>query len=128
MSFIIGALKVVFVLGFLIIIHEGGHFLIAKLCKIKVNEFSVGFGKEIISKKKAETKYTLRLIPLGGYVNLLGEEEVSEEEGSYSSASILKRFTILIAGATINIIFGIIVFFILASIVNNSFNLGLIVT
>ena len=128
MSFIIGALKVVFVLGFLIIIHEGGHFLIAKLCKIKVNEFSVGFGKEIISKKKAETKYTLRLIPLGGYVNLLGEEEVSEEEGSYSSASILKRFTILIAGATINIIFGIIVFFILASIVNNSLKLGLIVT
>ena len=128
MSFIIGALKVIFVLGFLIIIHEGGHFLIAKLCKIKVNEFSVGFGKEIISKKKKETKYTLRLIPLGGYVNLLGEEEASNEEGSYSNAPIIKRFAILIAGAAVNIVFGIIVFFILASIVNNSMKSGIIVT
>lgn len=128
MSFIIGALKVIFVLGFLVIIHEGGHFLVAKLCKIKVNEFSVGFGKEIISKKKKETKYTLRLVPLGGYVNLLGEEEASDEEGSYSNAPIIKRFAILIAGATVNIIFGIIVFFILASIVNQSVKLGAMVT
>ena len=96
MSFLIGALKVIFVLGFLVVIHEGGHFIVAKLCKIKVNEFSVGFGKEIISKKKKETKYTLWCIPLGGYVNMLGEEESSNEEGSYSNASILKRFLILI--------------------------------
>lgn len=128
MNFIIGALKVIFVLGFLVVIHEGGHFLIAKLCKIKVNEFSVGFGKEIISKNKKETKYTLRLIPLGGYVNLLGEDESSNEEGSYSNAPIIKRFAILIAGATVNIIFGIIVFFILASIVNQSVKLGAVVT
>ena len=128
MNFIIGALKVIFVLGFLIIIHEGGHFLIAKLCKIKVNEFSIGFGKEIISKKKKETKYTLRLIPLGGYVNLLGEEESSDEDGSYSKAPIIKRFAILIAGAAVNIIFGIIVFFILASTVNKSIKLGAMVT
>ena len=110
------------------IIHEGAHFIVAKLCRIKVNEFSVGFGKEIFSKKRNETKYTLRLIPLGGYVNLLGEEESSNEEGSFSNASKLKRFLILIAGATINILFGIIVFFILASIVNNSLKSGLIVT
>ena len=128
MNFIIGALKIIFVLGFLIIIHEGAHFIVAKLCRIKVNEFSVGFGKEIFSKKRNETKYTLRLIPLGGYVNLLGEEESSNEEGSFSNASKLKRFLILIAGATINILFGIIVFFILASIVNNSLKSGLIVT
>ena len=128
MSFIIGALKVIFVLGFLIIIHEGGHFFVAKLCKIKVNEFAVGFGKELFSTKKKETKYTLRLIPLGGYVNLLGEEESSDEEGSYSNAPIIKRFAILIAGVAVNIIFGIIVFFILASIVNSSIKLGAIVT
>ena len=128
MSFLIGALKVIFVLGFLVVIHEGGHFIVAKLCKIKVNEFSVGFGKEIISKKKKETKYTLRCIPLGGYVNMLGEEESSNEEGSYSNASILKRFLILIAGATVNIVFGVLVFFILASIVNKSIKLGFTVT
>ena len=96
MSFIIGALKIIFVLGFLIIIHEGAHFIVAKLCRIKVNEFSVGFGKEIFSKKRNETKYTLRLIPLGGYVNLLGEEESSNEEGSFSNASKLKRLKIWI--------------------------------
>ena len=128
MNFIIGALKIIFVLGFLIIIHEGAHFIVAKLCKIKVNEFSIGFGKEIFSKKKNETKYTLRLIPLGGYVNLLGEEEAVDEVGSFSSASKLKRFLILVAGATVNILFGIIVFLILATIVNNSFKSGLIVT
>ena len=128
MSFIIGALKIIFVLGFIVIIHEGGHFVIAKLCKVKVNEFSVGFGKKIISKNKNGTQYTLRCIPLGGYVNMLGEEEFSEEEGSYSKAPILKRFLILIAGATVNMIFGILVFFILASIVNNNIHIGLEVT
>lgn len=128
MSFIISALKIIFVLGFLVIIHEGAHFIVAKLCRIKVNEFSIGFGKEIFSKKKNETKYTIRLIPLGGYVNLLGEEDAIDEVGSFSNASKLKRFFILIAGAIINILFGIIVFFILATIVNNSFESGFVVT
>ena len=128
MSFIISALKIIFVLGFLVIIHEGAHFIVAKLCRIKVNEFSIGFGKEIFSKKKNETKYTIRLIPLGGYVNLLGEEDAIDEVGSFSNASKLKRFLILVAGAIINILFGIIVFFILATIVNNSFKSGFVVT
>lgn len=128
MSFIISALKIIFVLGFLVIIHEGAHFIVAKLCGIKVNEFSIGFGKEIFSKKKNETKYTIRLIPLGGYVNLLGEEDAIDEVGSFSNASKLKRFLILVAGAIINIVFGIVVFFILATIVNNSFESGFVVT
>jgi regulator of sigma E protease len=64
-SFLISAIKIIFLLGFLIFIHEGGHFFIAKLCKIKVNEFAIGFGPTIWSKKGKETKYALRLIPLG---------------------------------------------------------------
>lgn len=51
-------------IGILVIIHEGGHFAIAKLCKIKVNEFSIGFGKKLISKEFKGTKYSVRLIPL----------------------------------------------------------------
>ena len=59
-SFIMNAIKIIFLLGFLIIIHEGGHFLVAKLCKVKVKEFAIGFGKTICQKQGKETKYTLR--------------------------------------------------------------------
>lgn len=63
-SFIISAIKIIFLLGFLILIHEGGHFCIAKLCKVKVNEFAIGFGPTIWKKQGKETQYALRLIPL----------------------------------------------------------------
>ena len=71
MGVIITILKIIFLLGFLILIHEGGHFLVAKLCKIKVNEFAIGFGPKVWEKERKETKYTLRLIPLGGFVNII---------------------------------------------------------
>ena len=61
---IINILKIIFLLGFLIFIHEGGHFLVAKLCRVKVNEFAIGFGPKIASIKGKETLYVLRLIPL----------------------------------------------------------------
>ena len=64
MGFIITALKIIVILGFLVLIHEAGHFLVARLCKIKVNEFSIGFGPLIWSKQTEKTKYSLRAIPL----------------------------------------------------------------
>ena len=112
-GFLISAIKIIFLLGFLIFIHEGGHFLVAKLCKVKVNEFALGFGPTIWKRQGNETKYALRLIPLGGFVSMEGEEEASEEEGSFSKASIPKRIAIVLAGATVNIIFGLVVYFIL---------------
>lgn len=115
MSFIIGAIKVIFLLGFLIVIHEGGHFLVAKACKVKVKEFSIGFGPKLFSKQGKETKYTLRLIPFGGYVDMLGEAEREKAEGSFSEASIPKRLAIVVAGATVNIVFGVLVYFLLMS-------------
>ena len=127
-SIIIGAIKIIFLLAFLILIHELGHFLVAKKCKVKVKEFSIGFGKELWSKQGKETKYTIRLIPLGGYNNLLGEEEQIDEEGSFSNSPIWKRMAIVVAGAAVNIIFGLVVFFILACIVNKSILAGFIVT
>ena len=120
-NFIVNTIKIIFLLGFLIFIHEGGHFIVAKLCKVKVKEFAIGFGKIIWQKQGKETKYTLRMIPLGGFNNLLGEEEESNEEGSFSKASISKRLAIVIAGATVNILFGIIVYFILVSTVGIQF-------
>lgn len=128
MSFIIGALKIIVLLGFLILIHETGHFIVAKKCNVKVLEFSIGFGKQIWSKQGKETKYTLRMIPLGGFVNMLGEQEPSEEERSFNKASVWKRLSIVLAGAIVNIVFGLIVFWILASIYNKNIYHGLIVT
>lgn len=89
--------------------------LVAKLCKVKVNEFAIGFGPVIWKYQGKETRYALRAIPLGGFCNMEGEEERSEVSGSFSKASIPRRIAIVAAGATVNIIFGIIVYFILMS-------------
>ena len=113
-SFIINAIKIIFLLGLLVFIHEGGHFIIAKLCKVKVNEFAIGFGKTIWKKQGKETVYELKLIPLGGFVRMEGEEEKSSLAGSFSCASIPKRIAIVLAGGMVNIIFGLIVYFCLA--------------
>ena len=113
MTIIISALKIIFLLGFLITIHEAGHLIVAKLCKVKVNEFAIGFGPTIWKKQGKETKYAIRLIPLGGFCSMEGEEERSENQGSFSKASIPRRMAIVVAGATVNIIFGLIVYFIL---------------
>lgn len=121
MGFIFSALKIIFLLGFLILIHEGGHFLVAKFCKVKVNQFAIGFGPEIFSKRKGETKYAIRLIPLGGFVSMEGEEEASEKEGAFNKASIPKRIAIVAAGAAVNIVFGLLVYFILVLSIYGSF-------
>lgn len=118
MTIIISAIKIIFLLGFLILIHEAGHLLVAKWCKVRVNEFAIGFGPTIWKKQGKETKYALRLIPLGGFCSMEGEEERSEKQDSFSQASIPKRIAIVAAGAIVNIIFGLAVYFILMSTEN----------
>ena len=113
-------LKIIFILGFLIFIHEGGHFIVAKLCKIRVNEFAIGFGPVIFKKQGKETLFQLRLIPLGGFCNMEGEEERSEVEGSFSKASIPKRIEVVAAGGLVNIIFALLIYFTLMSCVGNN--------
>ncbi len=65
---------------FIVIIHEGGHFVAAKLMKIKVNEFAIGMGPKILSFKGKETRYSLRLFPIGGFCAMEGEDEASDSE------------------------------------------------
>lgn len=110
--FVVNVIKIIFLLGFLIFIHEGGHFLAAKLSKVTVNEFAIGFGPTIWKSKNTKTKYCLRLIPLGGFVSMEGEVEKSNKEGSFSNASILKRIVIVAAGGVVNIVFALVVYFI----------------
>ena len=121
---LINILKIIFLLGFLILIHEGGHFLVAKLCKVKVNEFAIGFGPCIWSKQGKETKYAIRLIPLGGFVSMEGETEESEVENSFTKASIPKRIAIVAAGGIVNIIFGLLTYFILIAIIYKDIGLA----
>ncbi len=118
-SFFINAFKIIFVLGFLVFIHEGGHFLVAKFFKVKVNEFSIGFGKKLWSKKKGETEYSLRAFPFGGFVSMLGEDERSEDERSFSKQKIWKRIAIVAAGGVVNIVFGLTVYFVLIAVIGN---------
>lgn len=110
-SLIISAIKIVILLGFLVTIHELGHFIVAKLCKVKVNEFAIGFGPVLLKKQGKETKYQLRLIPLGGFVSMEGEDERSNEKGAFNKVSIIKRIAIVAAGGLVNIFFAIIVYF-----------------
>ena len=120
MSFIIGAIKIIFVLGFLIFIHEGGHFLVAILSGVKVKEFSIGFGPKIFSKDTKHSKFSLRLIPFGGFVDMLGENERKDEKGSFSNAKIWKRILIVAAGAIVNIVFAIVLYFSLIGLTGNN--------
>ena len=112
---IIGFLKIAFLLGFLIFIHELGHFLVAKLFNVKIKQFAIGFGPTIWKKQGKETSYEIKAIPMGGFVNMLGEEEPVEDERAYNKKSIPKKICILLAGGIVNIIFGLIVCAIVAS-------------
>lgn len=116
MSFLINAIKIIFLLGFLIFIHEGGHFLAARFFKVKVEEFSIGFGPKIFTKKGEQTLYSIGCIPFGGYVKMTGETERSEEEGAFNKAKLWHRIVIVAAGAIVNIVFAVIVYFIISFI------------
>lgn len=99
--------------GVIITIHEFGHFIFAKLFGVKVNEFAIGMGPTIFKKQGKETKYALRLLPIGGFVSMEGEEEESEDSRAFCNQKTWKRMIIIAAGATFNIILGIIVCFFL---------------
>ena len=92
------------VLGVLVLVHELGHFIAAKLSGVKVKEFSIGFPPRIFSFKKKETKYTIGALPLGGYVSMLGEDESSSDPRSYNNQSAIKRFMIGISGVVMNVV------------------------
>lgn len=110
LDFILNAIKILVLLGTLVFIHELGHFTVAKILKIKVNEFALGFGPVILKKQGKITMYALRLIPLGGFISMEGEDERSNTQGSFSEASIIKRICIVAAGGVVNIIFALIIY------------------
>lgn len=104
--------------GLIIGIHELGHFVSAKNFKVKVNEFSLGMGPAIFKKRKGETLYALRCLPIGGFVSMEGEDEDSDDENAFSKKSWWKKFIIVAAGAIMNLILGFIFVVILTSMDN----------
>ncbi len=115
-------------LGFLIFIHELGHFLAAKRAGIKVNTFSIGFGPKIIGFKRGETEYKLSWLPFGGYVQMEGENptEQTGAEGEFGSASLRNRTFVVAAGPVVNILFGILAFWFIFTVGVDRHALGLI--
>lgn len=95
--------------GLIIMVHECGHFAFAKLFKVKVNEFSLGMGPKILGKKKGETLYAWRLLPIGGYVSMEGEDSDSDDERAFNNKPCWQRIVIVVAGALVNIIVGLII-------------------
>lgn len=93
----------------LIIIHEFGHFIAAKLLGVRVNEFAVGFGPRLFSKKWGETNYAFNLIPLGGYCAMEGEDEDSADNKAFCNKAAWRRFLIVVMGAVFNLLLGVVI-------------------
>lgn len=94
--------------GVLIAVHEGGHFLSAKLLGVRVNEFAIGMGPLLFSKTYGETQYSLRLLPLGGYCAMEGEDEDSKDPKAFSNKAPWRKFIILAAGSGMNLVAGFV--------------------
>ncbi|MBO5299500.1 MAG: RIP metalloprotease RseP, partial [Clostridia bacterium] len=109
MEILLQIIYTVLVLGALIFIHEFGHFITAKLSGVKVNEFALGMGPTLLKFQGKETKYAIRLFPIGGFVAMEGEDEESEDERSFSKKSVWKRMIIVVAGAAMNLILGFVI-------------------
>ena len=101
-------LLAILLFGILILVHEFGHFITAKLFGVQVNEFSLFMGPAIWKKQKGETLYALRCIPLGGYCAMEGEDGDSDSPRAFANAKVWKRFVILVAGAAMNFIIGVL--------------------
>lgn len=97
---------------FIIFAHEFGHFITAKKSGVQVNEFAIGMGPKLFSFKKGETRYSLRLFPIGGYCAMEGEDQESANPRAFTNAKIWKRMIIIVAGAVMNILVGFLLMFI----------------
>ena len=108
------------VFGGLILIHELGHYLFARLFKVKINEFSIGMGPKLVTydSKKTGIRYALSMFPIGGYVAMAGEDDESPDPDAFDKKPAWQRFIITVAGATVNIVAGFLAMTILTTMIN----------
>lgn len=117
--FLSAVIPFIILLGILIFVHELGHFLVARWCGVRVEVFSLGFGKKIFKYKKGDTTYAISIIPLGGYVKMFGDqpgESISEEDKkvSFTHKTVWQRIAVVLAGPLMNFFFAILIFFAVA--------------
>lgn len=117
-------LPAIFVFGFLIFIHEFGHYLCARACGVGIKEFSIGMGPRIggWTSKRSKIKYSIRALPFGGYVSMLGEDEESDDERSFSKKKIWQRMLIIVAGPVMNLVIGLLAMTVMVSAVGTLYS------
>lgn len=116
-SFVLYLILTVFLMGILIFVHELGHYLTARLCGVTILEFAIGMGKRIggFTSKKTGIQYSIRLIPIGGYVAMAGEDEEVDDPNAFNKKNVWQRMLILVAGAGMNVITGFLAMLILTT-------------
>lgn len=114
-----GIILALIIFGLIVTVHEFGHFICAKLSGIKVLEFSVGMGPKIFQKQIGETMYSLRILPVGGYCSMEGEDESGDNPRSFRNAKLWKRMIVLAAGAFMNFILGFVMILIMSCMFEN---------
>lgn len=114
-----GIILALIIFGLIVTVHEFGHFICAKLSGIKVLEFSVGMGPKIFQKQIGETMYSLRILPVGGYCSMEGEDESGDNPRSFRNAKLWKRMIVLAAGAFMNFVLGFIMVLIMSCMFEN---------
>ncbi|MBE6855509.1 MAG: peptidase [Ruminococcus sp.] len=98
----------ILVFGVIIAVHEFGHFAVAKACGIRVNQFAIGMGPAIFKFQRGETEYALRLLPIGGYCAMEGEDSESTDDRAFRKKSVPKRIAVVVAGAAMNLLLGFV--------------------
>lgn len=116
---IFGILVAILIISFLVFFHEGGHFLVARMLGVRVDVFSIGFGKKIWQKKYKNTVYCISAIPLGGYVQMKGQDDsdptiTSDDPDSYSAKKPFEKILILLAGPFANILLAFLIYIVIA--------------
>ena len=106
-------LAAILIFGVLIAVHELGHFLAAKACGVRVNEFAIGMGPALLKKTKGDTQYSLRLLPIGGFCAMEGEEEDSDDPAALNNQGFWRKLLIFAAGALMNFLAGLIIILVL---------------
>ena len=113
---ILSIVLIILFFGVLIAVHEFGHFIAAKSLGVRVEEFAIGMGPKLFSRKKGETTYSLRALPIGGFCAMEGEEESSDDPRSFSNKPAWKKLIILVAGAFMNFVAGLVIIVLLFAV------------
>lgn len=113
MQHIVTLLIAILIFGLIIGIHEFGHFIVAKLNRIQVNEFAIGMGPKLLHFRKGETEYSLRLFPIGGFCSMEGEDQSSDNPNAFEKKAVWRRMLVVLAGAFMNLVLGFVLIVVL---------------